>query len=50
MKTPQENVNLEDETDGPKPLKIILIGAAGDIGRAAYAQLSDRHELITGWA
>jgi len=30
-----------------KTLKIILIGASGDIGKAALAQLSPRHEIIT---
>ena len=28
-------------------MKIILVGASGDIGRAAYAELSGRHDVIT---
>jgi len=28
-------------------MKIILVGASGDIGRAAYAALSKRHDVIT---
>ncbi len=28
-------------------MKIILIGATGDIGRAVYAELSPRHDIIT---
>lgn len=28
-------------------MKIILIGAGGDIGSAAHAELSSRHELVT---
>lgn len=28
-------------------MKIILVGASGDIGRAAYAELSRRHEVIS---
>ena len=27
-------------------LKVILIGANGDIGKAAYSALSPRHEII----
>lgn len=27
-------------------MKIILVGASGDVGRAAYAELSKRHEII----
>ena len=28
-------------------MKILLIGAAGDIGRAAYQKLSQRHDVVT---
>jgi len=28
-------------------MKIILIGASGDIGKAALSELSTRHEIIT---
>ncbi len=28
-------------------MKILLIGASGDIGKAAYSELSKRHEIIT---
>ena len=28
-------------------MKIILIGASGDIGKAAYSELSPRHEIIS---
>lgn len=28
-------------------MKIILVGASGDIGRAAYAELSARHEVVS---
>lgn len=28
-------------------MKILLVGASGDVGKAAYAELSGRHEIIT---
>jgi NADP-dependent 3-hydroxy acid dehydrogenase YdfG len=28
-------------------MKIIMVGSEGDVGRAAYAELSTRHEIIT---
>jgi NAD(P)-dependent dehydrogenase (short-subunit alcohol dehydrogenase family) len=31
---------------GARRLKIIIIGAQGDVGRTACAELSDRHEII----
>ena len=30
-----------------QPMKIILVGAEGDVGRSAYNELSTRHEIIT---
>ena len=46
MNTTQRNVNLANDGQGSAPMKIIVIGATGDIGRAVCAELSTRHEII----
>lgn len=46
MKTDQKNVNLADDDQGDAMMRIIVIGATGDIGRAVCAELSPRHKII----
>jgi DNA-binding transcriptional MerR regulator len=37
----------EQETRGKTEMKVIVIGASGDIGRVVCAELADRHEVVT---
>ena len=46
MNTNQKAVNLDDNQSSAKSMKIILIGANGDVGSAAYNELSARHDVI----
>ena len=46
MSEHRQAVNLADNDISGAPKKIILIGAKGDVGRAAYEQLSAHHDVI----
>jgi len=44
--TKHKTVNLVDDLTANHKLKILVIGAEGDIGRAVCAELSPRHDII----
>lgn len=46
MNTRQKAVNLTDNLVTAKKMKIILIGAEGDVGSATHSELSTRHDVI----
>ncbi|MEM7209146.1 MAG: short chain dehydrogenase [Pseudomonadota bacterium] len=46
MNNPLKNVNLDQSQIGDERKRILLIGASGDVGQAAFSALSCRHDVI----